>query len=397
MELQLITFTYNVSDEFHSRIASPLSPWLISSLEQIKKDMSPNVGTQASTDQERLDLAADINLQASLAALHLPSLSEGIVVALTGASGFLGRKILQNLVDIPEIKTVHCLAVRNPSILGGILSSSKVVPHAGDLSHLNLGLTSDTIREVFCFADVVIHNGAEVSFSKSYDALRGTNVGSTREIARLSLEYNHVKHIQFVSTSGLATLLSRDLYESPTTGSVSNVPAVQGYFLTKLACERYLENVSMETGLPVTIYRPTIIIGPDAPRLDVMHSVLHFSEKISAVPQLTGIEGTLQFVDVDRVAQDILLGVLRGSARRSHVQFRSQYDDNVEIHGLDTFVRKRSGTDVSTMPVKDWVLKAKKSGLSPEVARFLEAVQLRESERGGRLALRRLWKGPAQQ
>ncbi|MCJ1358492.1 MAG: hypothetical protein MMC33_008492 [Icmadophila ericetorum] len=356
--------------------------------------MSTKVDVQTSINNgEGLDWNADIKLQSGLAELRSP----GIVVALTGTSGFLGRKLLQKLVQAPQVKTIHCIAVRNLDSLVNISSSSKIVAHAGDLSRPNLGLTSEAIRRVFCFTNVVIHNGAEVSFSKPYNNLRDANVGSTKEIVRLSLEHNHVTHIQFVSTSGLATVLSRDLYETPACSSPPDVPGgAQGYFLTKLACELYLENVSTTTGLLVTIYRPTVIVGPDAPRLDVMHSVLHYSEKISAVPQLTGIQGTLQFVEVDRVAEDIVLDVTRDSTtHRSKVQYRSQYDENVEIQELGTFVGKRSGiSSVPAVSVSEWVQKAEAAGLATEVAKFLGAVHLRESTKGEKLMLRRLWKGP---
>ncbi|MCJ1434191.1 hypothetical protein MMC27_003558 [Xylographa pallens] len=358
--------------------------------------MSAKVDVQTSINGEGLDWKADIKLQSGLAELRSQGLPNGITVALTGASGFLGRKILQQLVQAHEIKTVHCIAVRNPDSLVSVLPSSKIVAHAGDLSRPNLGMTSEAIRQVFCFTDVVIHNGAEVSFFKPYDALRDTNITSTREIVRLSLEHNHVTHIQFVSTSGLATLFSRDLYEGPVCSSPPDVLGAQGYFLTKLACELYLENVSTTTGLHTTIYRPTVIIGPDAPRLDVMHSILHYSEKISAVPRLTGIEGTLQFVEVDRAAEDIVLNVTRDSTRSFNVEYRNQYDENVEIDELGTFVSKRSGVDVSAVSVSEWVEKAKAAGLAAEIANFLEALHLRDSTKGEKLMLRRLWKGPPQ-
>ena len=239
-------------------------------------------------------------------------------------------------------------------------------------------------------------HGAEVSFFKPYNTLRDTNVGSTKEIIRLSLEHNHVTHIQFVSTSGLATVLSCDLFEGPVCSSPPEFSGPQGYILTRLACELYLENVSKTTGLYVKIHRPTVIVGPDAPRHDVMRSVLHYSENISAVPQLTGIEGTLQFVEVDRVAEDIMVDVTRDSTHGSHVEYRNQYDVNIEIHELGTFVGKRSGILISAVPTSEWVQKAEAAGMATEVAKFLGAVHLRQSEKSEKLALRRLWKGPPQ-
>jgi len=335
----------------------------------------------------------DIELQPSLSKSRAPKPSkgsDGLVIALTGATGFLGKKLLQQLVQIPQIATIYCIAVRQPQSLFFISASTpKIVVYEGELTLPNVGLSNEDARLVFSRADIIIHNGAKVSFAEPYGAMRKENVESTRELVRLSLEHGHLSQFHFLSTSGLSTVLGQDIYEEPACSTPPAGPTAQGYIFTKLACELYLEEVSKKSGLHVTIYRPTIIIGPDAPRLDVMHSVLHYSSKISAVPQLTALDGVLQFVEVNQVAEAIVSEIIQNLAQRAPVEYRNLSGEDVEIDQLGSFVLKRSGVDVSSIPLTEWIEKARKAGLAPEIAGFLGAVHAR----GQKLKLNRLCKG----
>jgi hybrid polyketide synthase / nonribosomal peptide synthetase ACE1 len=327
-----------------------------------------------------VDWAQEITIQSELVNLRANTLQQptnGLVVALTGTTGFLGRGLLKRLSQIPEIKTIHAIAVRNPTALE-ISSFPKLVIHPGDLSLPNLGLADETIRQIFSTAHVVIHNGADVSFLKAYDTVRSTNFISTKDIVRFSLQYGHVRHLHFVSTAGIATLLSRDLYEE-SLGSLPPEWATEGYILSKWANELYLENVNTATALPVTIHRPTAIVGENAPQLDVMTNVLHYSEKLRTVPSMSALEGTFQFVDIEHVARDISQAVLSGSTAGHSVHYRNHFglpSDTVDIHALGSYLSKKLGTNLELLPDEEWISKAEASGLAPEVAKYLQGVNL---------------------
>lgn len=78
----------------------------------------------------------------------------------------------------------------------------------------------------------------------------------------------------------------------------------------KWASEKYLENAHIGSGLLVTIHRPSYVLGPDAPQLDVMHNILNFAERLKNVPRMPSVDRWLQFVGIDDVAQDIVTDVL---------------------------------------------------------------------------------------
>jgi hybrid polyketide synthase/nonribosomal peptide synthetase ACE1 len=89
------------------------------------------------------------------------------VVVLTGATGFLGRHLLNRLENDLNITKIHCVAVRDKSVA----SSPKVSVHYGDLSDLMLGLSQPEFEDLSLSADVIIHLGAIRSFWDNYHAL----------------------------------------------------------------------------------------------------------------------------------------------------------------------------------------------------------------------------------
>ncbi|KAI5921291.1 hypothetical protein F4810DRAFT_722761 [Camillea tinctor] len=366
-------------------------------------------GVDSSAPKLDVDWANETKLQSDLVHLRAKASPQStnnhnLVVALTGASGFLGRETLKYLVARPEIKTVYCLAVRNPSTLADI-SSPKIVIYPGDLSLPDLGLDQDAIREVFSSADVIIHNGADTSFLKAYNTVRATNLGSTKVIVRHALRHSHVRSLHFVSTAGISTMMGRDLYEE----SLAALPpqsATEGYVLSKWASELYLENASAATALPVTIHRPTSIVGAGAPLLDVMSNVLRFSEALRTVPSMSALEGTFQFVDVADVAADIVASVLsRGDAAKissdgknnpTLVQYRNHSGeprDAINVHEFGEYLGRKLGTSaLPVLPDEAWIAKAEASGMAPEVARYLQGMNLHD-RKGLKWTFPMVWKG----
>ena len=210
---------------------------------------------------------------------------------------------------------------------------------------------------------------------KSYATVKGVNMTSTREIVRLTLRHGHVSHLHYVSTAGIATQLAHDLYNEPL-GSMPPSTGIEGYVLSKWASELFLENVSSATGLRLTIHRPTAIGGPDAPRLDVMYNVLHFSEKLGAVPRMTALEGSFQFVAVNTVTREMLAMVL-APPQASLVHYRKHCgspEDTIQVKDLGRYLGQKLDTAVKVLPDSEWIESAEAAGLRPEVASYLQSV-----------------------
>jgi hybrid polyketide synthase/nonribosomal peptide synthetase ACE1 len=124
-------------------------------------------------------------------------------IVLTGDTGHLGRELLRQLIENGTVREIHCIAVRRHERLRGISNRDHI--YTGDLSAPLLGLSPQAASIVFAKADVIIHNGANLSHLKYYRSLKADNVGSTRELVRLAAPRRIP--IQFVSTAGGRALL----------------------------------------------------------------------------------------------------------------------------------------------------------------------------------------------
>lgn len=351
----------------------------------------------STTDSQSLDWDVESALPSELVSLDESSIVNRPVkthmsVLLTGSTGFLGRSILSQLLKHNGISKIHCVAVRKqPDMNDSLFASGKVVVHMGDLSLPMLGLTEADMNGIFSNVDVIIHNGADVSFMKTYQSLRRPNVGSTKELIRLSAIHHTPFH--FVSTAGVVHLSGQETYEER---SVSPYPPpVQGwdgYVASKWASERLLEKVVEKFGTAAWIHRPTSITGDDVPATDIVQNTLKYSRLMKAVPDLRGWSGYFDFVGVDSVAKGIV-GVVLNHELTAEKFEQPKYvhhcgEDVVEVKDMKAFVERQVGGEVRTLGWSDWIESARRLGLNELVATFMATLQKKE----GTLLMPRLLK-----
>ena len=309
-------------------------------------------------------------------------------VLLTGSTGFLGGAVLQQLVSHSGVSRIRCIAVRQNGTgepRQHRLASEKIESYTGDLSLPFLGMLEEQYNRVFEDADVLIHNGADVSFMKSYQSLRKPNVNSTKELARLALRHGIPFH--FVSTGGVAHLSGMETFEEVSLASyLPPGDGSDGYVASKWASERFLENINESFGLPVYIHRPSSIIGEDAPSLDIMHNTMKYSRLMKAIPDLSGSRGYFDFIAVSSVARGIVSHVLshkESTIRQTPVYIHHAGETVVPISGMQDYLQRTEGSVFRVLSMRDWANAATERGLSPLVASYLTAMQ----EKGTALAM----------
>lgn len=137
-------------------------------------------------------------------------------VLLTGATGFVGRFLLRELLERDPRLTVHCV-VRGRTAEEGLervrasmehaetwdrAFAPRLRVHAGDVSEPRLGLGDPHFDELCQTIDAVYHLAAKLSLTAGYPAIRRDNVFSIRSALELCLA-RRFKHLFFVSTMGV--------------------------------------------------------------------------------------------------------------------------------------------------------------------------------------------------
>ncbi|OPB36124.1 hypothetical protein A0O28_0108990 [Trichoderma guizhouense] len=307
----------------------------------------------------------------------------GLLVILTGATGFLGRHILQHLVNDERVSEIHCVAIR-PGANGELrhvdISSPKIIEYAGDLGDRNLGLSFSQLKNLVARADVIVHNGADVSFMKTYRSLRRPNVLSTRYLAEMALARSIPFH--FVSTASVANFYVGEHLPETSIQGLDNLPkdGRNGYAASKWMSEALLESLADDHGVRSWIHRPTSIIGADAPQMDIVASLYNYSKLLKAVPRFPkAINGTFDFISVQSVANSIADTAIasvsadgKGSAQRVSYQHHCS-DEKVPLQDFAKYMEKTEGGVFDELESKVWFEKAREAGLNRLVCEYLES------------------------
>ena len=134
-------------------------------------------------------------------------------VLLTGATGFIGRFFLRDLLQQTTDLVVHCL-VQADNVEHGFerlraaLQDAEIWDEAfaprirvvvGDIGQAQFGLNSADFTDLCQRIDAVYHLAAEISLTTSYVAIRKVNTSSIRNVLELCLR-KRFKHLFYAST-----------------------------------------------------------------------------------------------------------------------------------------------------------------------------------------------------
>ncbi|EPS29303.1 hypothetical protein PDE_04252 [Penicillium oxalicum 114-2] len=298
----------------------------------------------------------------------------GSTVVLTGSTGFIGKEILRQLMKDDEIHKIYCLAVRKPlAKLPALFAHPKIHVYHGDLGSPSLGLSEKDADSIFQTTDIVIHNGADVSFMKTYQSLKLTNVHSTAELVKLSLPRRIPFH--FISSASVTRFSSMASFGEYSVAAFPppSIPR-DGYATAKWVCEVYLERVNESNKLPVWIHRPSSVMGSDAPELDLMSNVLHYCKATQKIPASQAWNGVFDFIPVEKAAAQIIRTVHETTDQSGIETPHFVYESGEVQVGQDevqAMMETGSGQKFETVPLMDWIDAAETAGMSPLLGVYL--------------------------
>ncbi len=223
---------------------------------------------------------------------------------VTGGTGFIGRRLIDQLLARPDTTKIHVL-VRRGSLRRfeelALRWGAGVDPLVGDLTEPGLGLPDDVVADLGPI-DHVVHCGAIYDMTAPADRQHAANVDGTRAVIaltrRLDATLHHVSSIAVAGNHpGRFTENDFDVaQELPTP-----------YHRTKFEAEWL---VRAAEGLRYRVYRPAVVVGDsrtgEMDKIDGPYYFFGLLAKLAAVPRFTPMMlpdvGRTNLVPVDYVA-----------------------------------------------------------------------------------------------
>jgi len=197
-------------------------------------------------------------------------LSEASNIFVTGATGFLGAFLLDELFRFTRSDTkIYCLARENAQadsagdrVLDTLkfygLSSQdrkdRIVTVAGDLTKSKFGLDEEEYCRLAQEVDLVFHCAASVNYVYSYDTIKPHTVGGTTEVIKFAC-YSKTKSLLYLSSNGIFPGGDSVPYleNNEIDGFAERMDG--GYNQAKWVAERMVWS-AVSRGLPVCLIRP---------------------------------------------------------------------------------------------------------------------------------------------
>jgi fatty acid CoA ligase FadD9 len=206
-------------------------------------------------------------------------------VLMTGATGYLGRFLALSWLERLEktggklilLSRGNTAAQARSRVEEALDTDPALMEHfrtlaadhlevlAGDLGMEMLGLDAATWERLANTVDLIVHPGAHVNHRLPYNQLFTVNVAGTAELIRLALT-TRLKRIDYVSTLGVSIFAPGRVDEDCDIRAV--VPSAElddgyanGYNVSKWASEVLLREAHDLAGLPVSVFRPGMILA----------------------------------------------------------------------------------------------------------------------------------------
>jgi thioester reductase-like protein len=227
---------------------------------------------------------------------------------VTGATGFIGRNLVQRLVERHD-GDIHVLVRegsrgRMEELIEGWGARDRVHPVIGDLQQPKLGVDDAWIAEHQGKIDHVFHLAAIYDMAAGDEQNETLNVGGTRQLVALvnDLRPGVLHHVSSIAVAGA----HKGLFREDQFDEGQKLPTP--YHRTKFESERIVRE---GTQVPWRVYRPAVVIGDSQTgEMDKIDGPYYFFKVIQRlrdlIPQwvpLAGPEiGDTNIVPVDYVA-----------------------------------------------------------------------------------------------
>jgi dihydroflavonol-4-reductase len=215
---------------------------------------------------------------------------------VTGGTGFLGSALVPLLARAGHrLRLLQRSAAPEAETLGAEVTRASLDDE-------------DAVRAALDGVDAVFHLAGQVSFDPADPArLYALHVQGTRRLLEACVVAG-VKRVVLASSSGTIAVSREERIATEEDPPPLAVVAEWPYYLSKIYQEKAALRLHRDTGLPVVVLNPSLLLGPGDTRLSSTDVVFKFMERrIPAMPS-----GGLSFVDVRDAAAAFAAALERG-------------------------------------------------------------------------------------
>ncbi|GAA0388975.1 thioester reductase domain-containing protein [Paenibacillus motobuensis] len=286
-------------------------------------------------------------------------------VLLTGATGFLGAFLLEELMAMTDYRVVLLVRAENPQsgyervvdnmkryCLWKAEYGGRIVVRVGDLAKPLLGLGPRNFQELADEIHMIYHAGAITNFLEPYPMIKDVNVQGAQEILRLAAA-GAVKPVHYISTHYVFSNLAHEhgfvAYED--TVPSSDEVLVLGYQQSKWVAENMMA-LAKERGIPVSIYRVGRISGSSVTGACQTKDIMWLMIKCCVEAGVLFDEDVkIEFIPVDYVSRSIIALSVQPESRNRNFHIAGKTMNR--LHQVYEWM-KRYGFQVDTMPYERW-------------------------------------------
>ncbi|MEI6335668.1 MAG: SDR family oxidoreductase [Methylococcaceae bacterium] len=186
----------------------------------------------------------------------------------------------------------------------------RIIPLLGDTDRSKFALSDETYAEIASQCTHIIHCAGVVRMNLPLEVARQHALGSTQSIVELALACQtagSLQKIDYVSTVGVAGRMSGIV---PETWITQPREFHNTYEQSKAEAEDYLRTQIEQHNLPVTVHRPSMVVGDSKTGRIIHHQIFYYLCELISGRKTFGIlprlaDSTLDIVPVDYVTQVI--------------------------------------------------------------------------------------------
>jgi dihydroflavonol-4-reductase len=217
---------------------------------------------------------------------------------ITGATGFLGKYVVQQLKESGEGGQLRVLC-RGPSAWDG---DSAVTVVRGDVTSADdLDRAMESVGRVYHLAGVVSRDPAMAM------ELHRVHVQGTRLVCEAALKHG-AERVVVASSSGTVAVSREPVVHNEDSGYKIEIVWKWAYYLSKVYAEKAALSLFERKKLPVVIVNPALLLGPGDDRGSSTGDVAMFLE--GQIPSLP--TGGMSFVDARDCAAGVIAAMQKG-------------------------------------------------------------------------------------